>query len=213
MSGDPIIAVAREEAAKSADAVTESGGGGAGIEGDEEGDAVAARQKDPGGRACNKAAEPRKSITAKELAPRVGKQLAGRLEDVIKAGANDSADAWDGDEELGEIRFGAFGDATAREIGAQDEVSKDHSGGDHEAVGGDGDRAEMEKRDHFSVQGNRLAGCAAHLSEKCAWQIRPRMRPIIRLVGDHGTVFAVLAPYFLKSSKPGLQSAAGSIEW
>lgn len=197
----PIVTVTGDQAAETSDPITEGSGGRASVERNEEGDAMAARQNNPCSRAGNQAAEPRKSITAKELAPGIGEQLSRSFEDVIQPGADDAADTGNGDEKLGEIGFGSFGEATACEIGAQDKVSKDHSGGDHKAVRWDGERSEMEKRNHLSMQGNSLAGCAAHLSEKSRRQIRPRVRPVIGLIRNSGTILAARAPYFLQSDK------------
>lgn len=155
-SGDAIIAVTGKEATDAADAVTECGGGRSGVEKIHEGDmhaggasaaSDAARQQYKRGDAEEQSAKPGKSELAEELMNGIGEEIAGSFQYVVELGAQNAGQAGNGDK-----RFGVGGrvlrDLTAAKIGAEKEKGGEHGAGDHQAEGGNGERAQMQKRNH-----------------------------------------------------------------
>lgn len=145
--GRAVVTVAREQAADTADAVAERRGGGAGVEHFENGNFVVARQPDEGGEAGDEPSEPSKTILTENLAEGIGEEFARRLQSVVELCADNAREARDGDEHFGERRAG-IGDAAAGEVGAQGVIGGDHGERDHQAISGDGERAEVDERYH-----------------------------------------------------------------
>lgn len=145
-SGHAVVAVAGEKAADASDGVANGGGGRTGIEENEHGDFFAARENEKGGESTEESSKPGKSVAAEKLRPGIGEEFRRRLEDVIEARADDSGEAGDADD-----KEGVGAKIAAAEVGLKNVSSYEKSGGDHEAKGGDGQRAQVEEGDHLRL--------------------------------------------------------------
>ena len=138
ISGPPIIAISREEAANAADGVTDGSGGSASVEELPEGQLRAPTEKYHGAEPAEKSAEPSETIACEDQPNRIGEEFHGRFKQVVKLGADNAGDAGQGNHAEGVGLHGAAGEIRLKDVGRRDEAE-----GDHKAKGGNVERAQV----------------------------------------------------------------------